>query len=58
VEAQIQKKVLDMLMLVLHRPDVLPVAMNDDKVPAGKYSVSTSTGISKGVRTWIKTISY
>jgi hypothetical protein len=26
------------------------LAMNDDKVPAGKYSVSTSTGISKDVK--------
>jgi 3-isopropylmalate/(R)-2-methylmalate dehydratase large subunit len=45
VEAQIkEEEFLILLMLASYyvNLDVPPLAMNDDKVPAGKYSVSTS----------------
>jgi hypothetical protein len=31
--------------------------MNDDKVPAGKYAVSTPTGILRTPRAWFKNVS-
>jgi 3-isopropylmalate/(R)-2-methylmalate dehydratase large subunit len=60
VEAQIKKKefLIYWLIPVLYYVNrMLCLAMNDDKVPAGKYAVSTSNrNLKKDARTWFKNV--